>query len=247
MTEVLILAAALGFQFLDTAPNGDPLFEGPVAVRCHSNGNILVTDDIGHCIFAFDDTGRVRRTLGSHGAAPGQLLSPDAVHWDDERLYVADAGANRIQVWTYDGRHLFDNGSHPRWRRALGPALALLAAVLLSAFAVVALVPAWRQAALVLPLLLSAIAAGAAAAFVIYGTFGGLRNPRDVLVGPDGLIYVADFNGPAVRVFTRDGELVRSIGNSGPSDERLAHPLGLAFSGDGLLLVFRCSRATADR
>jgi DNA-binding beta-propeller fold protein YncE len=200
LTEVLILAAALGFQLLDTAPNGDPLFEGPVAVRCHSNGNIYVTDDIGHRVLVFDRAGRVQKRLGSYGAAPGQLLSPDAVHWDNERLYVADAGANRIQAWTDDGHHLHDIGRHPSWRRALGPGLALSAAVLLSAFVVVALVPAWRQTGLALPLLLAGIAVGSAAAFVIYGTFGGLRNPRDVLVGPDGLVYVADFNGHAVRV-----------------------------------------------
>ena len=237
MTEVLILAAAIGFQLLDKAPNGDPLFEGPVAVRCHSNGNIFVTDDIGHRILVFDHAGRVQRTLGTHGAGAGQLLSPDAVHWDDEWLYVADAGGNRIQVWTYDGRHHHDIGRHPRWRRALGPGLVLAATVLLSAFLAVALVPAWRQTGASLILLLAAIAAGSAAAFVIYGTFGGLRNPRDVLVGPDGLVYVADFNGHTVRVFSRHGELVRSIGSSGPSAGRLAHPLGLAFSADGLLFV----------
>jgi len=237
LTEVLILAAALGFHLLDKAPNGDPLFEGPVAVRCHSSGDIFVTDDISHRIFVFDNAGRVQRRLGAHGSGAGQLLSPDAVHWDDQRLYVADAGGNRIQVWTYDGHHLYDIGRHPRWRRALGPGLALAAAAILSALLVVALIPSWRHSGLALILALAGIAVGCTAAFVIYGTFGGLRNPRDVLLGPDGLIYVADFNGHAVRVFTRDGELLRSIGNSGPSDRRLAHPLGLAFSADGRLLV----------
>jgi DNA-binding beta-propeller fold protein YncE len=59
--------------------------------------------------------------------------------------------------------------------------------------------------------------------------------PRDVWIGHDGLVYVADYGGDAVRVFDRAGTLIRTIGGSGT--DRLRGPLGLAIASDGSIYV----------
>ena len=234
-------ASSSAMQILEKASDGQPLFKGPVSVRCHPDGRLWVVDDLAHRVLVFDRTGRLERTLSEHGSKPGQLMWPDAIHWDDRGdLYLADTGANRIQVWDGNGAYLRAFGRPPRWREALQPALALVAVALavaaLAVFARATSPQAGRPLLGTTLIVASALAAGgwALCTFVL---FNGLRNPRDVLVGPDGLVYVSDFGGDSVRVFTRGGALIRSIGRPGNGTGELRKPLGLAISGDGKLLV----------
>lgn len=232
---ILALAAAVSFLILDRLPSGEPLFESPVLVRSHPDGRVFVTDDVAHCIQVFDGAGTLLQTLGRHGAGPGELMWPDAVHWGaDGRLYIADAGANRIQVWTQEGRYLRDIGRPPRWRRALRPASGLAALTFLGLLVITYLVPGASR--LGATFLLGGAAVSALGWLMLtFVVFDGLRNPRDVLVGDDGLVRVADYNGDAVRVFTGEGTLVQTIRGNG--DARLQKPLGLAMAGDLLMVV----------
>ena len=182
-------AAGKQVRIIERTSDGRRLFKGPVGARCHGDGRLFVVDDLAHRLLVFDRSGDLLQSLGGYGSEPGQLLWPDAIHWDaGGALLVADTGANQIQVWSPDGRYLSAIGRAPRWRRAIGSLTAGL-------------------------------------------VFGGLRNPRDVLVGDDGLVYVSDHGGDKVRAFSRDGALVRSIGGPPGAPGALRHPLGLALTG----------------
>jgi sugar lactone lactonase YvrE len=75
---------------------------------------------------------------------------------------------------------------------------------------------------------------GNVSAFVAAGS-GGLNSPRDLVLGPDGNIYVASYGTNSVIRFTPNGQLLGTFvaANSGG----LSDPYGLAFGPDGNLYV----------
>ncbi len=54
--------------------------------------------------------------------------------------------------------------------------------------------------------------------------------PRDLKIGPDGLVYVADTGGKRIRVYTPEGGWVRDIGSGGTGLGQVDEPVGLAFN-----------------
>jgi predicted membrane-bound mannosyltransferase/DNA-binding beta-propeller fold protein YncE len=57
-----------------------------------------------------------------------------------------------------------------------------------------------------------------------------LWGPRDLKIGPDGYVYVADTGGKRIRVYTTEGAWVRDIGTGGSGPGQLDEPVGLAFN-----------------
>ncbi len=54
--------------------------------------------------------------------------------------------------------------------------------------------------------------------------------PRDVAIGPEGNVYVADTGGKRIRVYTPEGDFLRDIGTGGSAPGQLDEPVGLAFN-----------------
>ncbi len=54
--------------------------------------------------------------------------------------------------------------------------------------------------------------------------------PRDLKLGPDGNIYVADTGGKRIRVYTPEGVWLRDIGSGGAGFGQVDEPVGLAFN-----------------
>lgn len=71
------------------------------------NGDIYVSDGYANaCVHKFTPEGRLLRTWGESGAAPGQFYLPHNLVCDEDGwVYVADRENHRIQVFDGDGRH----------------------------------------------------------------------------------------------------------------------------------------------
>jgi sugar lactone lactonase YvrE len=86
-------------------------FSVPGAVIVDRAGNIFVGDG-GHAgafkesrILKFDKTGKLIQTIGKPGSAPGEFNQVHALAFDKRgRLFVADRGNNRLQIFDRDGK-----------------------------------------------------------------------------------------------------------------------------------------------
>jgi DNA-binding beta-propeller fold protein YncE len=91
-------------------------FYQPNDVITNERGEIFVAE--GHSsgatanarIVKFDRNGKFIKEWGRKGAGPGEMDQPHSLAWDSKgRLFVADRGNNRIQIFDQDGK-LLDTG-----------------------------------------------------------------------------------------------------------------------------------------
>ena len=99
--------------------SGPGQFNQPLDVITAPNGDIFVSD--GHSgqnagisppgstgrVLKFNSDGEFIKEWGEIGWAPGQFRTPHSLAFDSEgRLFVADRGNHRIQIFDQDGNHL---------------------------------------------------------------------------------------------------------------------------------------------
>jgi len=98
----------------------DDTFNRPSAVAIAPNGDIFVADghggDSNARIVKFAKGGKFLMTWGKKGTGPGEFNIPHALAFDSQgRLFVADRGNNRIQIFDQDGKFI------DQWRQFSRP------------------------------------------------------------------------------------------------------------------------------
>ena len=93
------------------AGEGPDRFNGPTDVVIAANGDIFVSD--GHVansngrIVKFSKDGTFIKAWGKRGSGPGEMDTPHSLATDSRgRLFVADRGNSRIQIFDQEGRFL---------------------------------------------------------------------------------------------------------------------------------------------
>jgi streptogramin lyase len=94
------------------AGEGPDVFSGPADVVVAGNGDVFVAD--GHIagtsigrIVKFSKDGAFIKAWGKRGKGPGEFDTPHAMAMDSRgRIFVADRGNNRIQIFDQDGRFI---------------------------------------------------------------------------------------------------------------------------------------------
>jgi DNA-binding beta-propeller fold protein YncE len=89
-------------------PPVDGLFRQVTDIAWDSDDNIFISDGyINSRVAKYDKDGNWIGSFGEPGAGPGQLNTPHSMVIDDEnRIYVADRGNRRIQVFDTSGKVL---------------------------------------------------------------------------------------------------------------------------------------------
>ncbi len=113
-----VLLMTLGTPGHPSTQWGGKPFHAPThAAVSPSTGNIYVTDGYGnHRVHKFSADGELLMSWGEPGIDGGQFLCPHNIAIDsDERVYVADREAHRVQVFDGDGRFItmFNNIYRP--------------------------------------------------------------------------------------------------------------------------------------
>jgi len=93
------------------AGDGPDTFNGPSDVLVTPNGNIFVADGHGGNtnarIVKLTKEGKFIKAWGKKGSAPGEFDTPHSLAMDSAgRLYAADRGNSRIQIFDQDGKFL---------------------------------------------------------------------------------------------------------------------------------------------
>ena len=100
------------------AGKGPDTFDQPCDIAIAPNGDIFVADGHGgqtadatpetnSRIVKFSKDGKFIKTWGKWGSAPGELKTPHSLFFDSRgRLFVADRGNNRIQIFDQEGTFL---------------------------------------------------------------------------------------------------------------------------------------------
>jgi sugar lactone lactonase YvrE len=95
------------------AGDGPDTFNMPSAVLIAPNGDIFIGDGHGGAsnarMLKFSKDGRLIKTWGKRGSAPGDFETPHTLAMDSRgRLFVGDRENNRIQIFDQDGKFLED-------------------------------------------------------------------------------------------------------------------------------------------
>lgn len=83
------------------------MFSNPVGVCTDPDGN-LYTCEYGDCdrIQKFTVDGKLLMSFGQSGTGQGQFQRPSGLFWNEDKIYVADAVNDRIQIFSDDGKYL---------------------------------------------------------------------------------------------------------------------------------------------
>ncbi|GAB4348787.1 MAG: hypothetical protein Kow006_09850 [Gammaproteobacteria bacterium] len=211
-----------------TGKQGLP-FSKPFDVAVH-NGRVFVTDTVRFEIFAFDLVEKRTFQFGRKGdeSDVGKPLgiAADAKGW----VYVVDNRHKRVVVYDRDGKYLYAFGGKEFMDRPTG----------------IDVDPEGKRAYVV-------DVGGVGSEKHQIHVFdiekreflfdiatrgkdeGQLNLPRDVSIGPDGLLYVTDGGNFRIQVFTQDGKFVRTWGKAGMRYGNFSRPKGIATDAQGLV------------
>ena len=217
---------------------GTPIFtigglEGPWGVAINKRGEVVVTENRGHCVSVFSPGGKKLRSFGTRGSGHGQFIRPKAVAVDGEgNILVADFDNHRIQKFTAEGQFLTavgTKGNGPlQFDRPTGIAF--------NAMNSKVYVVEWgNDRCQILN-----------SDFTFWSSFGKPGNgkgefhsPGDIACDNTGKVFVADYYNFRIQIFTSQGKFLRMI-SQGIGD--LWTPIRIAVDPNGMVYVSDASQ-----
>jgi DNA-binding beta-propeller fold protein YncE len=212
---------------LVVARAGPEALASPIALAVGPGATVFVADSALKKVFAFDQQGTLRATIGGDG----RLGRPAGLAYDarSDRLYISDSQAHRIVVFTGDGRFVASfgaNGDAP------------------GAFNFPTHIAVKRTGELLVTDTLNfrvQVLGPDGAPRARFGRAGDgsgdFASPKGIGADTQGNIYVVDALFDAVQVFAPDGALLMAFGERGTRDGAFWLPNGLFVSADDTIYV----------
>eukprot|EP00731_Ephydatia_muelleri_P008763 Em0004g1101a len=192
---------------------------GPTGIAIHDSGDIYVSCVSDNCIHVFDQAGQQKRTIGSGGSGDGQFRGPRGLFIKgDVILYVADCGNNRIQKLTTGGQFLQKFGQFGSGQGQFNKPFS----VIVDQRDKLIVADHWNHRVVLLD--------EAGTWLRTIEDNDHFKNPYDLALDPLGNIHVAAYGSNCIKVFTLEGNYVRSYGN-------VKCPAGIVIDEEGYSLV----------
>lgn len=193
-----------------------------LCVAIHKNGDIYVGCD-DHRIYAFNQDGLLKNTMGSWGSGDGQFKCPFGICFKEDTMYIVDCANHRVQALTTGGEFLHKFGEkgqeNGQFNNPCGIAIDSNSRIIIS--------DSGNNRIQIF---------GEGGSWLL--TVDGKENSRHTILGPRGValdsqgnIHVAAYVSNAIKVFTPEGAYLRKYGGG------LKGPTGVAVDELGYSMV----------
>jgi predicted membrane-bound mannosyltransferase/DNA-binding beta-propeller fold protein YncE len=166
------------------------------------------------------------QVIGSQGTEEGQLNQPrNLAIGPDGRLYVADSGNHRIQVFTAEGEYVTSWGSFGNQPGQFNEPWGLAVD-----YEFVYVTDTWNFRIQKFTLDGEFVDILGQGGEPVEGETGGglFFGPRDIIFLPDGNLLITDTGNHRLQVLTPEGEFVQALGTQGVQPGQFYEPVGLA-------------------
>ena len=203
----------------------------PFGVALNQRGDVVVTEQDGHCVSVFSQCRKKLRSFGTQGSGHGQFNKPRGVTVDSEgNILVADSGNQRIQKFTITGEFLAAVGTAGSGPLQFNNPFDV---TFNSTNNKVYVVDNLNHHVLVLN-----------SDLTFSSTFGKIGSgegqfkfPWSIACDSTGKIYVTDSGNYRIQVFTASGKFLRMFGRYGEGRGALHLPVGITVDTDDIVYV----------
>ena len=198
----------------------DANLEKPEGIAVHPDGSIFVADYTTGFIVKYDADFKYVLTFSEYGAGKGQNMKSEFMEFLGDRLYMADAGNHRVDVFDLSGRFLFHfggSGSEPGQLNS----------------------PEAAKVGKDGNIYVADLRNDRVQVFDPEGHFvrmwgrtgsgdGEFKSPSGLAIDRDGNVYVAEIGNDRVQVFDRQGTFLGKFGSKGSGQGEFGNLHGLA-------------------
>ena len=190
-----------------THGSGQGQFMHPCGVAVDSEGNILVADELNHCIQKFTTEGQFLASVGIKGSHHSQLSYPSdiAFNTSNNKVYVMVYGNHHVQILNSDLTYSSTFGEEGSGKGQFSDSWGIACDSTGKVY--VADTGNYRIQVFT--------AEGKFLRMFSRRGFWALELPYSVAVDTSGIVYVSENRGHLISVFTSEGQFVTSFGRKG--------------------------------
>ena len=205
-------------------------FNRPWGVAVSNSGEVVVTENYGHCISVYSREGKKVRSFGSLASRKGQFQFPRGVAIaSDNHILVADTYNHRIQMFTMEGHFVKSVGKEGERQLQFYHPSGI--AVHPSGRVFVADTGNHRIQVLNPDLSYSHMFGNKGSAP------GEFSSPRDLAFDSSGVVYVADYGNDRVQLFSTSGQNKSTFGGYGIQHGHLIQPTGVCLDSTNTVYI----------